>query len=124
PLTALALKPGGYDWGYLAYAVGVGGSMIWFGSSAGVALSNQYPQAKSVGLWLKHGWHVAIAYVIGFFVMFAMLGWHPNAPHKAKPAGETSGVAANTRGQRLFHIVRTPCRSRNAESRIVAPRTS
>ncbi len=38
PLTALALKQGGYDWGFLAYAVGFGGSMIWFGSSAGVAL--------------------------------------------------------------------------------------
>ena len=50
PLTALALKQGGYDWGMLAYAVGFGGSMIWFGSSAGVALSNMYPQAKSVGL--------------------------------------------------------------------------
>src|SRR5438067_3806761 len=42
PLTALALKRGGYDWGYLAYAVGFGGSMIWFGSSAGVALANMY----------------------------------------------------------------------------------
>ena len=42
PLTALALKQGGYDWGFLAYAVGFGGSMIWFGSSAGVALSNMY----------------------------------------------------------------------------------
>jgi Na+/H+ antiporter NhaD/arsenite permease-like protein len=82
PLTALALKQGGYDWGYLAYAVGFGGSMIWFGSSAGVALSNMYPQAKSVGLWLKHGWHVAVAYVIGFAFMLAILGWHPNAPHK------------------------------------------
>src|SRR5438874_4658894 len=90
PLTALALKQGGYDWGYLAYAVGFGGSMIWFGSSAGVALSNMYPQAKSVGLWLKHGWHVALAYVIGFFVLYAVLGWHPNAPHKAKPAAMTS----------------------------------
>ena len=52
PLTALALKQGGYDWGVLAYAVGFGGSMIWFGSSAGVALSNMYPQARSVGPWL------------------------------------------------------------------------
>ena len=60
--------------------------MIWFGSSAGVALSNQYPQAKSVGLWLKHGWHVALAYVISFFFMLAILGWHPNAPHKTPPA--------------------------------------
>ena len=80
PLTALALKQGGYDWGFLAYAVGFGGSMIWFGSSAGVALSNQYAEAKSVGLWLRHGWHVAVAYVIGFFVMLVLLGWHADAP--------------------------------------------
>jgi Na+/H+ antiporter NhaD/arsenite permease-like protein len=86
PLTALALKQGGYDWGYLAYAVGFGGSMIWFGSSAGVALSNMYPQAKSVGLWVKHGWHVALAYVVGFFVLLAVLGWHPNPPHKQQRA--------------------------------------
>jgi Na+/H+ antiporter NhaD/arsenite permease-like protein len=86
PLTALALKQGGYDWGYLAYAVGFGGSMIWFGSSAGVALSNMYPQGKSVGLWLRHGWHVAVAYVIGFFVLYATLGWQPHAPHKTKVA--------------------------------------
>jgi Na+/H+ antiporter NhaD/arsenite permease-like protein len=81
PLTALALKQGGYDWGYLAYAVGFGGSMIWFGSSAGVALSNMYPEAKSVGRWVSHGWPVAVAYVVGFFVMLAVLGWHPDKPH-------------------------------------------
>lgn len=78
PLTALALKQGGYDWGYLAYTVGFGGSMIWFGSSAGVALSNQYSEAKSVGSWLRHGWHVAVAYVVGFFVMLILIGWHPD----------------------------------------------
>ncbi len=82
PLTALALKQGGYDWGYLAYAVGFGGSMIWFGSSAGVALSNMYPEAKSVVAWLRHGWHVAVAYVIGFFVMLAVIGWHPDHDHR------------------------------------------
>ncbi len=81
PLTALALKQGGYDWGYLAYAVGFGGSMIWFGSSAGVALSNMYPEAKSVGRWVTQGWPIAVAYVIGFFVMLAAIGWHPDAPH-------------------------------------------
>jgi Na+/H+ antiporter NhaD/arsenite permease-like protein len=77
PLTALALRQGGYDWGMLAYAVGYGGSMIWFGSSAGVAMSNMYPEAKSVGRWLRHGWHVTLAYVVGFLVMLALLGWHP-----------------------------------------------
>jgi Na+/H+ antiporter NhaD/arsenite permease-like protein len=79
PLTALALKQGGYDWGYLAYAVGFGGSMIWFGSSAGVALATMYPESRSVGPWLRHGWHVAVAYVVGFFVMLFVIGWHPDA---------------------------------------------
>ena len=79
PLTALALHQGGYDWGILAYAVGFGGSMIWFGSSAGVALTNVYPEAKSVLLWVRHGWHVTVAYVVGFAVIMAVLGWHPRA---------------------------------------------
>jgi len=96
PLTALALKQGGYDWGYLAYAVGFGGSMIWFGSSAGVALSNMYPEAKSVGLWLRHGWHVAVAYVIGFFVMLAVLGWHAD-PELRKPASAIETVLTAAR---------------------------
>jgi Na+/H+ antiporter NhaD/arsenite permease-like protein len=85
PLTALALKQGGYDWGFLAYAVGFGGSMIWFGSSAGVALSNLYPEARSVGKWLAYGWHVAVAYVVGFFVMLVVLGWHPTPKHTVPP---------------------------------------
>ncbi len=86
PLTALALKQGGYDWGFLAYAVGFGGSMIWFGSSAGVALSNLFPEARSVGLWLRHGWYIAIAYVVGFFVLLLVLGWHPTERHKPASA--------------------------------------
>ena len=81
PLTALALRQGGYDWGMLAYAVGFGGSMTWFGSSAGVALANLFPEAKSVGLWLRHGWFVVPAYVVGFFVMLAVLGWKPDATY-------------------------------------------
>jgi Na+/H+ antiporter NhaD/arsenite permease-like protein len=94
PLTALALKQGGYDWGYLAYAVGFGGSMIWFGSSAGVALSNLYPEAKSVGLWLRHGWHVAVAYVIGFFVLLVVLGWHPDGKHKGQAPSVPAAVVS------------------------------
>jgi len=77
PLTALALKQGGYDWALLAYAVGFGGSMVWFGSSAGVAVSNIYPEAKSVWTWVKHSWHIPLAYIVGFAVMFAVLGWNP-----------------------------------------------
>lgn len=78
PLTALALKQGGYDWGFLAYAVGFGGSMIWFGSSAGVAVASVFPEARSVTAWVKEGWFVVIAYVVGFMVLLAFLGWHPH----------------------------------------------
>ncbi|MDO6386949.1 citrate transporter [Uliginosibacterium sp. 31-12] len=91
PLTALAIRQGGFDWGVLAYCVGFGGSMLWFGSSAGVALSNMYPEARSAGKWLRHGWHVVLAYVIGFAVMMAVVGWHPHAPHKeVAPASTTA----------------------------------
>jgi Na+/H+ antiporter NhaD/arsenite permease-like protein len=79
PLTALALKQGGYDWGFLAYAVGFGGSMIWFGSSAGVALSGIFPQVRSVSLWLCKGWYVVVAYVVGYMVILAALGFHPGS---------------------------------------------
>jgi Na+/H+ antiporter NhaD/arsenite permease-like protein len=77
PLTALALFQNGYDWGMLAFTVGYGGSMIWFGSSAGVALTNSFPEAKNTGRWLREGWHVAAAYVLGFAVMLLLAGWHP-----------------------------------------------
>jgi Na+/H+ antiporter NhaD/arsenite permease-like protein len=93
PLTALALKQGGYDWGFLAYAVGFGGSMIWFGSSAGVALSNSFPEARSVGQWLRHGWHVAVGYVLGFFILLAVLGWHPEPLRKAAPLDRVAPAA-------------------------------
>ncbi|HLA75035.1 MAG TPA: citrate transporter, partial [Gammaproteobacteria bacterium] len=79
PLTALALQQGGYDWGVLAFAVGYGGSMIWFGSSAGVAISNIFPEAKNTLRWVKEGWHVPVAYVLGFFVMLWILGWNPGS---------------------------------------------
>lgn len=81
PLTKLALEEGGYDWDFVAFAVGFGGSMIWFGSSAGVALSNRFPQARSVGAWLRGGWHVALGYVVGFTTLLLVLGWHPHPPH-------------------------------------------
>ena len=77
PLTALALRQGGYDWAILAFAVGFGGSMVWFGSSAGVAITNEFPEGRSVVKWLREGWFVPVAYVFGFFVMLIALGWHP-----------------------------------------------
>ena len=84
PLTKLCLDQGHYDWGMLAYTVGFGGSMIWFGSSAGVAITNKFPEGRNVILWLKNGWHVAVAYILGFFTLYLTLGWEPadNNEHK------------------------------------------
>ena len=79
PLTALAIKQGNYDWGLLAYAVGFGGSMIWFGSSAGVAVAGLSREARSVGRWVREGWYVAVAYVVGFFLFLVLLGWNPES---------------------------------------------
>ena len=78
PLTALALKQGGYDWGFLAYTVGFGGSIVWFGSSSGVALCSMYPEARSVGQWLRHGWPIPLSYIVGFFAMLWVWRWHPD----------------------------------------------
>jgi hypothetical protein len=77
PLTKLALGEGGYDWALLAYSVGIGGSMIWFGSSAGVAVAGMFPEAKSVTAWLRAAWHVPLAFLCGFFAQLAASGWNP-----------------------------------------------
>lgn len=77
PLTKICLEQGHYDWGILAYSVGFGGSMIWFGSSAGVAITNKFPEARNVVLWLRKGWHVTLAYIIGFFVLLLVFWNNP-----------------------------------------------
>jgi hypothetical protein len=76
----------------LAYAVGFGGSMIWFGSSAGVAMSNLYPEVRSVVKWLRHGWHIAVAYVVGFALMLAIGQWHPTPNRSSDRANATTAA--------------------------------
>lgn len=88
PLTTLALKQGGYNPAFLAYAVGFGGSITWFGSSAGVALAGfvhghhhdgtvhkPFEKVKSLRLWLREGWHTPVAYVVGFVVLYLLVQW-------------------------------------------------
>jgi Na+/H+ antiporter NhaD/arsenite permease-like protein len=84
PLTKLCLQQGHFDWGVLAYAVGFGGSMIWFGSSAGVAITNKFPEARNVGLWIRKGWHVILGYILGFAAIMIFWGWHPEANKEHK----------------------------------------
>jgi Na+/H+ antiporter NhaD/arsenite permease-like protein len=105
PLTALAINQGGYDWGLLAYAVGFGGSMIWFGSSAGVALASMFPQARSVGSWLKSGWHVAVAYVLGFMIALSIVGWNPSPKRAFAPVESAPQASHNfTHGDVAWQI--------------------
>jgi hypothetical protein len=95
PLTALALEQGGYDWGILAFSVGFGGSMVWFGSSAGVGLSNLFPECRSALGWVRASWHVSLAYVLGFIAVMLVNGWHPTSERsplhgRTEPAWSTS----------------------------------
>ena len=101
PLTKLCLEQGHYDWGMLAYTVGFGGSMIWFGSSAGVAITNKFPESRHVGRWVKYGWHVTVAYIIGFTILYLTMGWEPadnrehkivNCPVKGCPMANTKDI--------------------------------
>jgi hypothetical protein len=41
-----------------------------------------YPEAKNTLNYIRKGWHVSLAYVVGFFALLYTLGWHPHAPHK------------------------------------------
>lgn len=88
PLTQLCLIKGGYDWPLISYAVGFGGSMIWFGSSAGVAVCDMFPKARSFVSWLRYGWHIPLAFVVGFAAYILILGWDPykgNPPDQMPP---------------------------------------
>jgi Na+/H+ antiporter NhaD/arsenite permease-like protein len=92
PLTKLAIEQNSYDWGILAYAVGYGGSMLWFGSSAGVALSGLFVEAKSAKQWIVQGWHVVVGYVLGYFAMLLIVGWHAHPlPKKHDAPGAHGG---------------------------------
>jgi Na+/H+ antiporter NhaD/arsenite permease-like protein len=101
PLTALALKQGGYDWGVLAFSVGFGGSMVWFGSSSGVALSNMYPESRAVGQWIRHGWAIPLSYAISFFIMLAFWGWQPETS-RPKPEPVAVGFRASAGSDALL----------------------
>ena len=103
PLTKLCLDQGHFDWGMLAYSVGFGGSMIWFGSSAGVAITNKFSDARNVMLWLRKGWHVTLAYIVGFFVLLFVMGWEPasNKQHK-EPAIECTSPECPVKAKAQF----------------------
>jgi hypothetical protein len=91
PLTALALKERGYDWGFLAYTVGIAGSAHrpeW-------PLTDLYPEARSVGRSVRHDWFVTLAYLIGFFVMLSVRSWHSDALHREETLPASASYRAD-----------------------------
>ena len=49
---------------------------------------------------MRGGWYVAIAYVAGYFVLLAIMGWHPSPKHKTTPptanASQGAVISDNT----------------------------
>jgi hypothetical protein len=56
-----------------------------------------YPEAKSVLRWLRDGWFVAVSYVVGFFVMLAILGWNPDVEHRKRVELPSTQITLGTR---------------------------
>lgn len=76
PLTAVCLSLKGFDWGLLAYCVGYGGSAMWFGSSAGVALGVLFKEVYETRRWGVPFLAVTLTYwagAIAYFVTFSVL---------------------------------------------------
>ena len=55
-------------------------------------LTSSYPESRSARRWVRAGWHVALAYVVGFTVMMLWPGWEPRPMRhdRAQPAAATS----------------------------------
>lgn len=96
PLTARWRSSRGYDWGFLAYAVGFlefDGLVLVGSRPSGVALSNMFPEGKSVGNWLRHGWRKRLlTLLVSRFFTFT-LGWNPHEAHKAAPQATSEAHA-------------------------------
>lgn len=64
PLTAMAIEQKGYNWPLLAFSVGFGGSLMWFGSSAGVVLTQHLKKGRVIKGWLSLP--LILSFIAGF----------------------------------------------------------
>lgn len=65
PLTAVCLSLKDFDWGLLAFSVGYGGSAMWFGSSAGVALGLLFKEVYDTKRWGRPFIAVTLTFWVG-----------------------------------------------------------
>lgn len=83
PLTAICLSLKDFDWGLLAYCAGFGGSAMWFGSSAGVALGLLFKEVYDTKRWIKPFFVVTGIYLAGvacYMAAFHGLPWLMRLP--------------------------------------------
>ncbi|WP_242645126.1 citrate transporter [Candidatus Ichthyocystis hellenicum] len=67
PLTAMAIEQKGYNWPLLAFSVGFGGSLMWFGSSAGVVLTQHLKKGRVIKDWIS--FPLILSFVAGFYAI-------------------------------------------------------
>ncbi|WP_092401227.1 MULTISPECIES: hypothetical protein [Candidatus Ichthyocystis] len=67
PLTAMAIEQKGYNWPLLAFSVGFGGSLLWFGSSAGIILTHHLKKGRTIREWLSLP--LILSFVVGFYLI-------------------------------------------------------
>jgi len=67
------------QWMLITLTAGIGGSLISFGSAAGVGVMGKLRGIYTVGTHMKYAWAVALGYMVSvgiFYLQFEILGFH------------------------------------------------
>ncbi|HIC44991.1 MAG TPA: sodium:proton antiporter [Sulfurimonas sp.] len=70
------------QWMLVTLTAGVGGSLIAFGSAAGVGVMGKLPGIYTFGAHMKYSWMILIGYIIScsvWYIQYQVLGWY--IPH-------------------------------------------
>ncbi|PHR55372.1 MAG: sodium:proton antiporter [Arcobacter sp.] len=86
PVMSAVLKASpemGIDqWMLVTLTAGVGGSLISFGSAAGVGVMGKLPGIYTFGAHMKYSWMILVGYIIScsvWYIQYQVLGWY--IPH-------------------------------------------
>jgi len=67
------------QWMLVTLTAGIGGSLISFGSAAGVGVMGKLHGIYTFGAHMKYAWTILVGYIISvaiWYVQFIILGWH------------------------------------------------